>query len=198
MVLFAMYGSGGCGKEDLAGEVITLLREMAGAVTSLDFTRVTRDGESLYREEFALRFPDQCRYRLYDCSGEEPRLLSYTAQGGTRVHRVRTRSEDSGAASILAELLVDVPPLRNTGAYLSPYNLCGNADYYYSLVSLVQGGSLQVLSRSSLGGAEAYRLKSPPGLTPESELWIDADNGLPLRKEVSFAREGISSSSTVT
>lgn len=186
MVLFSIYDAAGCAGEELTARVIDLLREKAGTVTALDYTCLTEDGESVYREEFALRFPDSYRYRFLDCSRGEARLQGYTAQSGNRVYRVRTKSEASSGASILAELLVDVPPLRNTGVYLSLYNLCGNADYYSSLVSLLQGGSLQVLSRSRLDGVETYRLKSPPGLAPETELWIDACSGLPLRKEVSF------------
>jgi outer membrane lipoprotein-sorting protein len=179
----------GCGGKDLAGEVVALLRKKAATVTSLDYACVTQDGESVYREEFAIRFPDEYRYRFFACTGEETRLAGYTAQSGNRIYRVRTRSDASGTPSLLAELLVDVPPLRNTGAYLSLYNLCGNADYYSSLVSLVQGGSLQVLSRESLDGTDAYRLKSPPGLAPETELWIDAASGLPLRKEIAFGED---------
>ncbi|MBC7246402.1 MAG: hypothetical protein H5T73_01315 [Actinobacteria bacterium] len=187
MVIISIYGAAGCAGEDLTARVIGLLQEKAGTFTALDYTCITEDGESVYREEFFLRFPDGYRYRFLDVSRGEARLLQYTAQSGNRVYRVRTQSDDAGAAYLQAELLLDVPPLRNTGAYLSLYNLCGNADYYSSLASLLQGGSLQVLARSSLGGKDAFHLKSPPGLSPETELWIDAGSGLPLRKEVSLA-----------
>ncbi len=173
----------GCGKADLRGELLALLRDRAGKMDSLSFTCMTEDGERLYREELVLRFPDQYRYRFSEVIEGEAVLLRYAAQSGNRV--LRAALEDPGPEGILrVEFLEDVPPIRGTGVYLSLYHLMGNADYYYSLVSLLEGGSLEVVSRETLEGAEAYRLRSAAGLTPRTEIWLDGGTGLPLRKEM--------------
>ncbi|MGQ9703265.1 MAG: hypothetical protein ACUVS1_01605 [Actinomycetota bacterium] len=173
----------GCGKADLKGELLGLLREKAGTIESLAFTCETEDGEKLYREEFHLRFPDQYRYRFFEATGREAVLLRYAAQSGNRV--LRAGLEDPGPdAPLKVEFLEDVPPVRGTGIYLSLYHLMGNADYYYSQASLLEGGSLEVLSQETVEGAETYHLRSAEGLTPRTEMWLARDTGLPVRREL--------------
>lgn len=187
LVIFALVLSAsalpGCGKADLRGELLELLREKAGTIESLSFTCETADGERLYREEFHLRFPDQFRYRFFEATGGEAVLLRYAAQSGNRVLRAGLEGPGPEAA-LEVEFLEEVPPVRGAGVYLSLYHLMGNADYYYSLASLLEGGSLEVLSRETLEGAEAYHLRSAEGLTPRTEMWLAGDTGLPLRREL--------------
>jgi len=173
----------GCGKTGLREELVGLLREKAGSIESLAFTCQTVDGENLYLEEFHLLFPDRYRYRFFEIVNGEKVLVRYAAQSGNRVLRAGLDSTDPGA-SLKAELLEDVPPIRGTGIYLSLYHLVGNGDYYYSLISLLEGGSLEVVSREILDGTDTYRLRSAPGLTPQTEMWLESGSGLPVRKEL--------------
>lgn len=173
----------GCSKADLRAELVELLLEKAGKIGSLAFTCLTEDGEHTYREEFQLLFPDQYRYRFLEEVNGEMVLTRYAAQSGNRV--VRARLEGSGSdISLQAELLEDVPPIRGTGTYLSLYHLMGNADYYFSLLSLLEGGSLSVISLEEREGVKAYHLRSAAGLSPETEMWLEIDTGLPLRREL--------------
>lgn len=182
-LVLSIPSSPGCGKADLRGELLGLLREKAGNIESLAFTCETVDGDNLYREEFHLLFPDQYRYRFFRNAGGEVVLLRYAAQSGNRV--LRAALENPGPEEVLrVEFLEDVPPIRGTGIYLSLYHLMGNADYYHSLVSLLEGGSLEVLSRENLEGEDAYHLRSAAGLTPQTELWLERETGLPVRKEL--------------
>lgn len=173
----------GCGKKVAYRDLVDLLRDKAGTIGTLTFACITEDGEKVYREEFSFSFPDEYRYRFYDCADGEIRISRYAAQSGNKVVRARLMSSESGD-SIQAEFLNDIPPIRNTGIYLSLYHILGNADYYYSLVSLLEGGSLEILPERALNGIAAYHLRSASGLKPETDLWLDAANGLPLRKEI--------------
>lgn len=173
----------GCGKADLRADLYELLKERAGKMESLSFVCRTEDGENVYREEFHLRFPDQFRYRFLEEQDGEMVLTRYAAQSGNRV--VRARLEGSGSdISLQAELLEHVPPIRGAGAYLSLYHIMGNADYYYSLLSLLKGGSMSVVSLEYREGEKAYHLRSAEGLSPETDMWLEADTGLPLRREM--------------
>ncbi len=172
-----------CGKADLRAELVELLREKAGKIESLTFTCRTEDGEKVYGEEFHLRFPDEYRYRFLEERNGEMVPTRYAAQSGNRV--VRARLEGSGSdISLQAELLEDVPPIRGTGVYLSLYHMMGNADYYYSLLSMLEGGSLSVVSLEDREGRKTYHLRSAEGLSPETEVWLETENGLPLRREL--------------
>lgn len=181
----ALYG--GCGRKDPARGLVEMLERNAGTIGELAFACITDDGERSYREEFAISFPDQVRYRFYEYREGEMRLSRYAAQSGGRVIKAQAAVGTAGT-TVQAELLENVPPLRGTGYYLSFYHLPGNAEYYHSLISLIRGETLLYVSRENLEGRDAYHLRSSEGLRPTTFLWLDAANGLPLRKTIELAQ----------
>ncbi len=181
LAISAIYG--GCGRADTVQVLTDMLERNAGTIADISFLCTTKDGERSYREEYAISFPDEVRYRFYEYGRGEMRLTRYTAQSGGRVVKARVTGQTPGI-SIQAELLENIPPLRGTGYYLSFYHLPGNADYYHSLISLIQGGTLFCSSQENLEGREAIHLRSSEGLQPVTDLWLDATNGLPLRKTI--------------
>ncbi len=184
-ILPASLCAGGCGGNDDARELKELLQQRAGAVDTLRYTCFTEDGENLYREEFELSFPDRYRYRMYENVDGSPRLVSAAEQRGDGFFRARASYNDTGALqSTESETTLRVPPLRNGGKYLGLYHMIGNADYFQSLISLMDGGSLELAAKEGIDGNSAWRLDSAQGLTPRMRLWLDMGTGLPLRKEL--------------
>ncbi len=184
-VLPAVLIAGGCGRKGVSHDLRELLEKRARALGTLRYTCITEDGERLYREEFELSFPDRYRYRLYENADESPRLVNAAEQRGDMFFRARASYGDSGSLeSLESETATGVPPLRNGGKYLGLYHLAGNADYFYSVLSLLDGGSLVPAGKEDLDGAAAWRLDSAAGLTPRMSIWLDTTTGLPLRKEL--------------
>lgn len=175
--------SPGCGGADRKAEVKRLLESRIGGIEAISYTCVTEDGEHTYREEVSLRFPDAYNYRLYDCSEGEPRLLTVAAQAGNEAFRASAASDESGGG-LQVQRTSGLPPLRGTGVYLSIYHLLGNGDYFQSIISLLDAGALVVEGREEYEGRDAWLLQTAAGLRPDIRLWLDPENGLPLRKEL--------------
>jgi len=177
---------GGCGGEDLSGQLLNLLRERSGTVSSIRFTCITEDGANTYREEVEFLLPDHLRYRMYDLGQDPPRLLTVIAQEENGLYRFRSSGGVSREGKPVEELFRDIPPLRNRGSYLSLYHLLGNGDYYSSLTALIHSGVLLVTARDEISGKSCYHLCSAPAQEPAMEIWVDTEYGLPLRKEMTL------------
>lgn len=177
---------GGCGGTDLTRQLLDLLEERRGSLSSLRFTCLTEDGDHAYREEVELVFPDRYRYRMYDLGQNPPRLITLSAQEENELYRVRAAGSASREGNPVEELLSGIPPLRNRGSYLSLYHLLGNGDYYASLASLIRAGVLRVEGLEEASGKRCYHLNSAAGQEPVTEMWVEGDQGLPVRKELSL------------
>jgi hypothetical protein len=177
----------GCGGGGGAGELKELLARRSGEISSISYACITDDGERTYREEFELLFPDDYRYRFYEYMDGQAQLRSLMVQSGNDLCRVRSAPSPSGEASPLqAEVITNIPPLRCTGTYLALYHLLGNADYFQSMLALIEGGELEVAGSESVDGAGAYLLVSAEGLKPSMRIWLDRSTGLPLKKEITL------------
>ena len=183
----ALLLPGGCGGNDLMGEVTALLEQRSGEIETIGYVCMTEDGERLYREEFALRFPHDYRYRFYEYTGGQPRLRNLAVQSGNDLYRASVAPGSSGqAGAAKVETLSNIPPLRCTGTYLALYHLAGNVDYFQSLISLIKGGELEVVGVEDVDGIDTYLLQSAGGLKPEMRIWLDQETGLPSRKELTL------------
>lgn len=182
LLVLSLAPSGcGDGSEQLKG----LLRGRIGEIQTLTYTGITEDGDKTYREDIALDFPATYSYRLYDYPDGRQRLLSAAAQSGMETFRARAVTDEAGAVTSLEiDRSSNVPPIRCAGAYMSIYHLAGNGDYYQSLLSLIDSGTLEVKGLRDLEGMQAWQLRTAPGLQPDITLWLDRDTGLPLRKEL--------------
>ncbi len=190
VAILSLPNAGGCGGGGGYRDLIETLEARAGTISTLRYTCVTEDGERLYREEFELAFPDRYRYRVYEDRGGSARLASAVEQRGEAFFRTRATYSESGALEkVESETAFNVPPLRNGGKYLGLYHLIGNADYFHSILSLLEGGSLELRGKEEVEGAPAYRLDSAAGLTPRMQIWLDAETGLPLRKDLFLGEE---------
>lgn len=190
VAILSLLNVGGCGDGRGYRDLTEKLEARAGAISTLRYTCVTEDGERLYCEEFELAFPDRYRYRLYEDRGGSARLASAVEQRGEAFFRARATYAESGALEkVESETAFNVPPLRNGGKYLGLYHLVGNADYFHSILSLLEGGSLELRGKEEVEGAPAYRLDSAAGLTPRMQIWLDAGTGLPLRKDLFLGEE---------
>mgnify|MGYP005835681755 FL=1 len=186
----SLLNVGGCGEGGSYRDLMEKLEARAGAIGTLRYTCLTEDGERLYREEFELAFPDRYRYRLYEDRGGSSRLVNAVEQRGEAFFRARATYAESGALEkVESETALDVPPLRNGGKYLGLYHMVGNADYFHSILSLLEGGSLELKGKEEVDGAPAYRLDSAAGLTPRLQIWLDAGTGMPLRKDLFLGEE---------
>ncbi len=188
--LLAALLAAGCGGQGGPRDLEEMLLSRAGAIDTLRYTCVTEDGERLYREEFELAFPDRYRYRLYEQAEDSPRLVRVAEQRGDAFFSARAAYGDSGELEkVESETVTCVPALRNGGRYLGLYHMVGNADFFHSLLSLLEGGSLEAAGREDLDGAPAWRLDSASGLTPRMQLWLDTGTGLPLRKDLYLGQD---------
>ncbi len=188
MLLAALLLPSGCGGDGLEREVAQLLARRSGEIDSVAYACITEDAGLIYREVFELRFPDEYRYSFYELGGGQGRLVNHATQKGSDVYRARImRAGGGGTDSLRVESLSHVPPIRCTGAYMSLYHLVGNVDYFQSVISLLEGGELRVTGTEDLEGTATYRLESASGLTPGMRIWLDAETGLPVRKELDLS-----------
>jgi hypothetical protein len=192
MLTVFMLLNGGCGDNGLSGEVLELLETRCGNTDTISYTCVTEDAGSLYREEFEISFPDNYRYRFYGVEGDQARLRTLTVQSGMELYRAGLAGEEPGQAEKLEVVLKShVPPIRCTGNYLALYHLIGNADYFNSMMALIESGDLVVAGRENLDGTDTYRLESAAGLAPEMRIWLDTETGFPSRKELALSEDRV-------
>lgn len=190
VLLVALLLPAGCGGDGLLDEVTGLLARRSGEIETISYTCITEDAGRTYREDFELRFPDEYRYSFYEVAGGQERLVNHTVQAGNDIYRARALQGTEGAAdSLRVETLSRVPPIRCTGTYLALYHLVGNVDYFQSMIALLEGGELLAAGKESLEGAETYRLESASGLTPRMRIWLSAESGLVVRKELALSED---------
>jgi len=176
----------GCGKS-LSDELTELLEQRSGTIDTISYVCITEDGESLYREEIEISFPERYRYGFYADNEGVLSPINFTTQSGNDLYRIRAPVASSGEVeSLEVETETGIPPLRCTGTYMSIYHLIGNVDYFQSIISLVSAGSLVVSGSEKVNGIDAFLLESAADLNPRMLIWVDKTTGFPLRKEMAL------------